>query len=509
MSLKERVRDWLGVTPPAPANRAPAGIGSFGVSSKGRQSRDDPTLPLFAGLSYLIPFSQDDRWRNLLRDSRSLDCIPTADLLELLAEVSPDVSRALWDLLRLCNPGHTTRALTVGADPKVHDAGQLFLDDFEGQLGELYGSFNVIVNRLFTDAFLRGAFVAELVLDAAGRLPVDLATPDGRWIYFQIVLDELRGPVWQPFQWIYGEKVVLDRPTFRYVPVDPLPGKPIGRAMCSPAIFSCLFLVGMLQDLRRVVAQQGYPRMDIEVSLEQLVQSMPPDLLGDTQRTREWLTSAVNEIATSYQQLEPDDCFVHTDVSQLNRPQGTLNDSSLGAVGPLIEALERQLTRGLKSQPFLMGSTESTTETQSNRQFESLMASVESLQQLAEGLMEHMYNLALRAAGIPAVAHFRFKVTRRSELLRDEQAKQLMIANAVTAYARGWIDQDTACQMALDIDTADQPEPRIPTAGVAGGGGGAPPNPAASEPTPGINRSIIVDLLREPQNGNGAEGHLK
>lgn len=505
MSLMGRAKagivTWLGIAPPAPT-RAGLGMPVLGVNPKGRQSRDDPSIAYLPGLTYLAPFSADERWRHLLRDPRHLDCIPTADLLELLTEVSPDVSRALWDLLRLCNPGHTTRALTVGPDPKVHDQGQLFLDAFEQQLGELYGSFNVIVNRLFADAFLRGSFVAELVLDAAGRLPVDLATPDGRWIYFQVVLDEQRGPVWQPFQWLYGEKVVLDRPTFRYVPVDPLPGKPTGRPMCSPALFSCLFLIGMLHDLKRVVQQQGYPRMDIAVSLEQLAQSMPPDLLGDTDKTRAWLTSAVAEIAASYQQLQPDDCFVHTDVSTLNRPQGTLNDSALGAVGPLIEALERQLTRALKSAPFLMGSTESTTETQSNRQFESLMASVESLQQLAEGLMEHMYSLGLRAAGIPAVAHFRFKVSRRSELLRDEQANALKISNAATAYARGWLSQTEACQMAMDKDKPDQEEPRIPSAGI--GSGGAAGNPATAQPTPGINRSLLLDLQSaESPTGNG------
>lgn len=496
--------------PPAPpSSRAVTAMPSFGVSSKGRQSRDDPTLPLFAGLSYLIPFSQDDRWRNLLRDSRSLDCIPTADLLELLAEVSPDVSRALWDLLRLCNPGHTTRALTVGADPKVHDAGQLFLDDFEGQLGELYGSFNVIVNRLFTDAFLRGAFVAELVLDAAGRLPVDLATPDGRWIYFQIVLDELRGPVWQPFQWIYGEKVVLDRKTFRYVPVDPLPGKPIGRAMCSPAIFTALFLLGMLHDLKRVVQQQGYPRIDISISLEELSKSMPPDLIGDTEKVREWLTNAVNDVGTAYSRLEPDDAYIHTDTSTVNRPVGAIDSSSLGAVDGLLRALDSQIFRALKTLPLLMGSNESVTETHANRQWELHLAGIRSLQQLAEGLMEHMYNLALRAAGIPAVSEFRFDELRNAELLRDAQVQMLQTQVAALRYDLGFDSQDEACQLATGKDKADQPEPRIPGAGTSGGQVAKPPSggtaPAAVQPDPGSTKAthtqyrsaIIEELERE------------
>ena len=503
MTLKERARHWLGL--PAPRAQAPLGVSYVASPGKGRQSVDDPTINYVSGLTLIAPFSADERWRRLMLDRSSLDRLPVADLLELLTEVSPDVSKALWDLLRLCNPGHAVKALTEGPDPQAHPQGQAFLDAFERQLGELYGSFNVIVNRLFTNAFMRGSFTAELVMDAAGRLPIDLACPDGRWIYFQIQLDRQRGPVWQPFQWLYGRKVVLDQPTFRYVPVDPLPGKPTGRALCSPAIFTCLFLIGMLHDLRRVVAQQGYPRLDISISMERLVASMPPDLMGDTDKVREWLDDATGRVGKAFQALEPDDTYVHTDTETLNRPVGALDSSSLGAVDGLLRALDRQSVRALKTIPLLMGSNEATSETHANRQWEVHLAGIRSLQQLCEGLFEHMYNQALRASGIAAVAQFRFDELRNAELLRDGQAQMQLTQLAALQYDLGYTSQDEACQAATGKVKADQPEPRIPGVGTSGAQAPKPPSagtpPPIAAPEPGSARS--TEPGERVTNGNG------
>lgn len=122
----------------------------------------------------------------------------------------------------------------------------------------------------------------ELVLDRRGRLPVDVKIHDARLARFKKLDDPLRGPIWQLGRIVDGQWQAITADTVRYIPLDPAPDSPYGRPMVSPAMFTSLFLIGLLHDLRRVVAQQGYPRIDVEVKLDELAESLPEDVTADS-----------------------------------------------------------------------------------------------------------------------------------------------------------------------------------------------------------------------------------
>ena len=129
---------------------------------------------------------------------------------------------------------------------------------------------------------MRGALFSELVLDADAQTAIDLATPDPGTVRFRQAIDPVLGRVWLLGQFQAGQFVDLSmRETIGYIPIDPAPANPYGRAPAAPAIFSSLFLLGLLHDLRRVVAQQGYPRYDLAISLEQLRKATPPSIQQD------------------------------------------------------------------------------------------------------------------------------------------------------------------------------------------------------------------------------------
>lgn len=430
------------------------------AGKRARVSVDKSTQALGTSGAFFIlaPADPLDTWRTYELNDQTLSRMSPADLIELLVDVSPEVSRALWDFLRFCNPGYEALALRPGSEEQ--DArGQAALQAMIDRLEELYGSFDVVLGRLFLAGFMRGAFVSELVLDERGREFIDLATPDPYSIRFRQIDDELRGPVWQPGQYQGSQWISLDIPTLRYIPIDPLPGSPYGRAPVAPALFSAIFLIGLLHDLRRVIAQQGYPRLDLEVDMEALAQSMPADLESDTAKTAEWVQAAINEIKTVYESLQPDDAYIHTSVVQVNRPVGTVDASSLGAVDTIISALEGMLIRALKTMPLLFGVNEAATETHANRQWEIHVAGIKSLQHLTENLLEYMFGQAIRAQGLRTEVKFRFAELRASEMLRDAQTETLQIANAREKYDAGWISQDEAAEEVTG-HAADSPTPR-------------------------------------------------
>ena len=462
-------------TPPAPATAAVVAASQRALAGGRATTEREGQVP---GPWQVVipPPSPMDEWRTLTLDAQTLDRVTPQRLIGYLLDLSPDISKGAWDFARMANAGWEARAYRPGTED-VDARAQAAVDAFLERLRQLYGSADVPVNRMFMSALTRGGILSELVLDANGREPVDLAVPDAAIVRFRQTEDPVRGTIYEAGQQRGRERFVpFDRPTVSYTPLDPAPGSPYGRPMIAPAIFAGLFLLSMLHDLRRVIAQQGYPRMDIEILLEKL--TVPAGLVPGTEAYYTWLQGVAAQVAEGYAIVEPDSAWVHTSATKLNRPVGTADADSLGGLGAVIEAIERQLVRALKSAPFMLGMSQSTTETQANRQWEHFLQSIRAIQHLVEAQLERHLELALQAQGIVARVQWRFAENRASEEMRDEQVRQLKIANAREAYAAGYFSQDDAALYAVDREAADVPEPR--DAAVAAPSPGAQENPDQS-----------------------------
>lgn len=469
------IEDRVAITDPN-ANDRPVAADTI-EQTGGRLSTDNSYS--FFGSPHVIlpPLSQYDQWELIQLGDDKLHKLSPIQLIEVLADLSPDVSRALWDFLRLCNPGYTITVFTK-KDGVPDPVGQAMVENFIDSLTDMYGSADVVIGRLFMSAFLRGAMMAELVLDLDHRNMVDLAVPDPSSIRFIRSEDPVRGIVWQLSQWqnrpdpdkngeVVAGYVPLNWPTIRYVPIDPFPGVPYGRAIAAPALFSTLFLLGMLHDLRRVISQQGYPRLDISVSMDKIKAGMPNHVLNDSKAYKKWVNDTIKDIQVAYSRLKPTSTFVHTDVATLGRPIGTVDSSSLGAIDGLIQALERMSTRALKTMPFMMASTQTTTETLANREWEVQTAGIKSIQSLAATMLRRLFSLGLQAQGHPGYVTWEFAELRQTERQRDAQAEAIEIANEQNKYALGVKDLDAVAQ-ALEGHDADQKEPRyVPKTMVA------------------------------------------
>ena len=290
----------------------------------------------------------------------------------------------------------------------------------------------------------------------------------------------------------------LDVPQVGYIPIHPFFGSNRGRPLARPAIFVCFFLIATLQDLRRVIRQQGYPRVDIAVNIEKLKTMIPAARQNDMKAIKELADSITAEVKSIYASLKPDDTFVHTEVVEVNQPVGALNSSSLGVVGELLTALERMATRALKTMPLMMATTDGVSEANANRQWEIHAAGIKSMQHYAESILESHFDIGLRAKGFQAKTEFRFAELRAAELLRDAQVEALNTSTARAQYDNGSISADEMAKKSADKDTADQQEPRNAQKSYSvpqpfGGN-----NPAGVQTEPGGNRTIgeiVVDEM--------------
>jgi len=451
----------------------------------GRVTADD-RFDIFGGHFTVLqpPTESENTWRTLRLDDRALSRMSATRLIELMCDLSPDISKAVWDFNLFINPGFECHAYKPESDDTKDPKGEKALKLFINKLKEMYGSLDVVISRIAIGGCLRGGFFAELVLDDDGETPIDLATPDPQSVRFKRVDTKgPRGRVWEMGAYQGGNWVSYEWPTIRYIPIHPLPENPYGRSLVSPALFSALFLLGLLHDLKRVVQQQGYPRIDIVIHLEKLLAVMPDEIKDDPAEFKKWVDGAIKEVKDVYKALQPDDAFIHLDPIEVNGSVGAVDAKSLGAVDALIRAIERMTVRALKSMPLLMGTTDGVAEANANRQWEIHAQGIKSIQHLIETLLERLFTLALQAQGIVAEVRFRFSELRAAEELRDEQSRFLKYTNEAFAYAQGWQNNDQAAQNAVG-HKADAEEPRQMTASSGG-------NVANLNPDPGANRVVL------------------
>lgn len=390
------------------------------------------------------PADYDNNWALVNLDAKMLNYLSPTRLMRILADFSPEVSRALWDFLRMCNPGYDVKAYKIGGQTEDATASK-YLDAFIKGIRKQSGGINIVVGELFMGPFVCGAIASELVLDERGRIPLDIATPNPASIRYRRKSDPVLGQIWQPGQWQGGEFKALDTPTFWCIPIDKMPSDPYGRAIAAPAVFTGIFLLGLLHDLKRVIQQQGYPRIDISVDVKQL-QEMIPTLGQNPAEFQEFTRAIIDQVESAYQQLQPDDAFIHTSNVIVNRPVGAADASSLGGIDGIITMLERMSVRALKTNSMMLDVPDSSTESEANRKWEIYVAGIKSIQHYVEDMLEDMFELALRVQGIQAEVEFKFAELRASEELRDAQTETMKISNAKAKVDAGWVTNDEASE---------------------------------------------------------------
>lgn len=460
-------------------------------SKRSRVSRDGQDGTFFSKVFTVVePDDHETDWRILELDRETLNKVRPTELIEMLANTSPALSRAISDYIRLCDAGHHVDVFKPGTT-EVHQEAKAKLKEYHGKLEDRYGSMKTITNRLHMSGYVRGAMLAEVVLNRR-REAVDLVVVDPYVVRWKLVDDPELGQRWQLGQWQEQKWVSLEIPTVRYQAHDAWPGKPYGRSPAMPGLFPCLFLIGLMHDLRRVVAQQGYPRIDIALDLAKLAAAFPLVFKHGGDKWEELIDQSLSTVQSVYEALEPEDAFVHTDDTTVNRPKGALDSQAIQASDALIKALERMAVQALKTMPLMFGITDGVSEANANRQWEIQVAAVKSLQHMTETIMSHLDKVALEAMGFVADVKWTFHELRASELQRDEQTATIRSQNAAFMRDQGWLTELESARYGLDkdpsVDVAKALEDRPlkePTAPVQPPGSAAEPPPATVDPDPG------------------------
>ncbi|OMF37444.1 hypothetical protein BK133_05150 [Paenibacillus sp. FSL H8-0548] len=379
-------------------------------------------------------------------DLTKLQSYTAEELLELLISVHPDVSYALYTYLRM---GDTSLTFTAKKSNNNNDkSGQRVLDDIKSMLntplpspGYQHGrSLDKLdtVQRMMV--MVRGACAGEVVLNERCNDVIDIVPVDPALIWFRRETDTDRLTPWQYVkyprrlsgeEW-FGQYKKIDTPTFIYEEFDPMVDDPYGRTPMLPVLQVVFFHLQVLQDLKAVVHNQGYPRLDVSMMEEIMLKNAPPSVKNDPAAQQKFLSERMGEVMAHFNSLKPDDTFIHWDSIKVEYLKG-------GSTGPmidikkLIDIIDTQMATSLKTLLTILSRHQGSTETYSSIDTQIYIKNVESARSVTKRFWQRAFSMSARVRGTQTnveVDYAPIDLRSENEVERDRRSK---IGNYVLA----------------------------------------------------------------------------
>lgn len=388
--------------------------------------------------------------RDLGLDETSFASLSIPDLLDRLTDAHPDLSYALWNFMRMSNSGYTISVSKVGKPdisfPQGEEDIKAMFENWAVPNAERFEksrSIDRVINQLIQSIVVRGAAALEVVLTKDKKDVAFLAPVDPSTIEFKFENDR-----YVPYQ--DQGKVSLDLPTFFYEGLDERIDDPYGRSPILSAINIIMFQLQILNDIKAVVHNQGYPRLDIKILEEVLLQRMPIQIRNNEEKKQEWLTAKLNEIIQMYSQLSPDDAFVHFDSLEIGMAGGSSHGGALFDPSKLMQAIDNLIMSGLKTLSTILGRRSTgNTESFAKIEIKLYLKGVEAIQEVVESILSRALTLCLNIRGKQGIVHFKFKPLEIRTELEQAQFEQIALMNYAYMRDQGWIDQEEAAMRAV------------------------------------------------------------
>ena len=382
------------------------------------------------------------------------------ELLRNIRDFNPDVSKAVDNILTLCNPGYTIKTYKYSQlgkdDPVLDKEGQRIVEDFgnrcfaeysgAGNLqtgaSNMYPGLDALINMIHLVSFSQGAFASEL------KLTDDLNDIEDIYPVDPLIVDFQRDEnfVWRPGFEVKGVFNYLNPNLFKYIPKDPDVDKPNGRSPLMSTLDVVFFQQQVYRDLQAIAHQTNMPRLDVKIITELLNNAIAqgrPDLLGSGKEAERqaFLDGYISDIQTVIKNLKADDALVHYDSVEVayESPKGTaipIND--------LLSAIDKSIVSATKQLPILLGRNEGATTTHATVQWGVYILQMTSYQKISHTVVTWLLNTLLRVHGRNSYVVFEYNKHKTTDDFLTAQAKNMDFYTYQGMVNQGWISNDEA-----------------------------------------------------------------
>lgn len=425
-------------------------------------------------------------------------------ILKIIRQISPEASQAITTYLRIFDSGYTIEVKKANGEDHKQAKGKLLawiskMETPNGQQFQMPIGIRDMALKLALDVLIKGAGGSELVLDD-NFYPVEPAYVDPWSISFEWNQTQKR---WIPQQTTDRGYIVLDIPTFAWVPVDPLGNDPYGEEQINSAIRAILFKIQVMQDLKQAVHTNAWSRLDFALMEEVIIKAAPAQLKTDPTKLAEFVTAQLNAYKDIFASLAPDENLVHTDSMTVKGLEATSNGKGVFDPTPLLQAIDSQITNSLKTfQSILSKKLGGGSEGFTSIEGVLYMKMIAGFQSIVEDVFERLLTMALRYMGIIAKINFKFAKPELRSDMEISQYKAVEIKNVTTMFDEQAIGEVEKRERLRNLGGFTGPVPNdINPERIRGNGDPNQPNrPAESEAE---KESQRADTNRSRRSGQG------
>ena len=378
--------------------------------------------------------------KDIYRDRMNKD---SRTLIQEAFASDPDVSASVNAYLTTSNTSPIIKVLDD--DGNLDRDGYFIVQEILRRLtmaGDVKGfqfrqNFRAISADMRYMALLRGGIANELVFDRSlapdNIRQVDLASI--RWA------EPLPGK-YIPYQEIKAAaaRISLDIPTFFVSFFRRDPTKIYTNSHFIAAINTIAARQQVINDLYRIFYITGFPRIDISVLENVVLNNAPADVRTNSDAQKLWLRQQLTDIAQQFGGLRSDQAFIHWDSVKA----GVINDRNPGAgidISKAVDVLNAQNQAALKTMATIIGRGEMGVNTASVEARIFCMNADELNEPVGE-MWSRILSFALRVQGRASYVEVRFRPVELRPTLELEPQLTIRQSRLLQALSLGVISDD-------------------------------------------------------------------
>jgi hypothetical protein len=399
----------------------------------------------------------------------------TPGAIRTLARLTPDLSTAVSSFLRVGIPekwtvrarnmdGSFNREATALANSILRQFD--FMPDFASGFSQV-SSLRSVCEALGKEIIIEGGAALELVLDKT-RLPYKLQPVPVSQLVF---VEDKNTQAIKPQQLIGGEYIDLDIPTFFYTALDQDLLTAYAISPLEAAVQPVLAAADFANDMRRICKRAVFPRYDVEIDEEKLRDRLPPEVLNDTEKAKQYMNDTIASINSVINTMNPEDAIVHFDFFTVKTVE--MNGANAGEFETVKSIYDEKVSTGAKVLPSVLGHGSGSQNVASTETMIFMLSANGMVRLKLQELISKAMTLAVRLFGMDVTVEFLFDDINLRPTLELESFKAMKQARVLEQLSLGFLTDDEA---ALELTGEMTPTGFTPLSGTgffAGGGAAA------------------------------------